>query len=50
MFPECVEGNFLAQLVREPTGEGALMDLLFVNREGFVGDVMTGGHFGYNDH
>jgi len=30
---ECLERNFLTQLMGEPTGEGALLDLLFVNRE-----------------
>ncbi|GAB0180200.1 hypothetical protein GRJ2_000485300 [Grus japonensis] len=38
-FLECVEDNFLTQLVSELTREGALLDLLFVNREGLVGDV-----------
>ncbi|KAK4827657.1 hypothetical protein QYF61_020429 [Mycteria americana] len=36
-FLECVEDKFLTQLVSEPTREGALLDLLFVNREGLVG-------------
>ena len=49
-FPQCVEENFLTQLVREPTMEGAPLDLLFVNREGLVGDVMVGGCLGHNDH
>ena len=40
-FLECVEDNFLTQLVREPTKEGALLDL-FANREGLVGDVTVG--------
>ncbi|PKU34926.1 mitochondrial fission process protein 1 [Limosa lapponica baueri] len=41
-FLGCVGDNFLTQLVREPTREGALLDLLFVNREGLVGDVTVG--------
>ncbi|KAK4807164.1 hypothetical protein QYF61_024284 [Mycteria americana] len=49
-FLECVEDNFLTQLVSEPTREGALLDLLFVNREGLVGDVMFGGRLGHSDH
>ncbi|PKU40950.1 hypothetical protein llap_8736 [Limosa lapponica baueri] len=48
-FLECVEDNFLTQLVREPTREGALLELLFVNREGLVGDVMVGGHLAHRD-
>lgn len=37
-FPDCMENNFLTQLVGEPTGAGALLDLLLMNR-GVVGDV-----------
>ena len=40
----------LDKLVSEPTREGAPLDLLFVNREGLVGDVMAGGHLGHSDH
>ena len=46
----CVEDNFLIQLVSEPIREGTLLDLLFVNREGLVGDVMVGGHLGHSNH
>ncbi|KAM9590845.1 uncharacterized protein ACIBXB_005894 [Morphnus guianensis] len=49
-FLECVEDNFLTQLVSEPTRESAPLDLLFVNREGLVGDVMVGGHLGHSNH
>ena len=49
-FLQCVEENFLTQLVREPTTEGAPLDLLFVNREGLVGDVMVGGRLGHSNH
>ena len=45
-FLECMEDNFLGQLVREPIRGGAPLDLLFTNgdqlftnREGLVGDV-----------
>jgi len=38
-FLECVEDSFLTQLVWEPTRSGALLDLLFTNREGLVGDM-----------
>ena len=37
-----MEDSFLTQLVREPTRGGALLDLLFNNREGLVGDVEVG--------
>jgi len=45
-----VEDNILTQLVREPTGQGTPLDLLFANREGLVGDVMAGDHFGHSNH
>ena len=45
-----MEDNFLAQLVREPTRASNILDLLFVNREGLVGDVKVGGHLGQSDH
>jgi len=46
----CVENNFLTQLVSEPTREGAPLDLFFANRDGLVGDVMVRGHLGHSDH
>lgn len=49
-FLESVEDNFLTQMVREPTREGPLLDLLLVNREALVGEVTVGGHLGYSDH
>ena len=49
-FLNCVEENFLTQLVNEPTRGGALLDLLFINTEGPVGDVEIRGHIGFSDH
>jgi len=49
-FLECVEDNFLTQLVSEPTRGGALFDLLLTNRGGLVGDMVVGGHLGLGDH
>ncbi|GAB0202630.1 hypothetical protein GRJ2_002728600 [Grus japonensis] len=49
-FLECVEDNFLTQLVSEPTREDASLDLLFTNREGLVGDVVVGGCLGLSNH
>ncbi|GAB0206658.1 hypothetical protein GRJ2_003131400 [Grus japonensis] len=49
-FLACVEDNFLTQLVSETTREGTPLDLLFVNREGLVGDVMVGGHLGHCEY
>ena len=49
-FLECMEDNFLMQLVREPTRGAAPLDLLFTNREGLVGDVEVGSCLGQSDH
>ena len=49
-FLECVEGGFLTQLVQEHTRGGALLDLLFANREGLMGDVKVGDCLGQSDH
>jgi len=43
-----VEESFLTEL-REPTREGALLDLLFVSIEGLMGDVVDYGHFEHSD-
>jgi len=43
---ECMEDNFLMQLVKEPMRGAALLDLLFTNREGLVGDVESRGCLG----
>lgn len=40
----------MLQLVSEPTKRGAMLDLLFANRDGLVGDVMVGSHLGYSDY
>ncbi|KAJ7422299.1 hypothetical protein WISP_38577 [Willisornis vidua] len=39
-FLECIEDNFLLQLVNERTRGGALLDLLFTDRERLVRDVV----------
>ncbi|KAK4806138.1 hypothetical protein QYF61_001061 [Mycteria americana] len=49
-FLEFVGDNFLSQVLGEPTRKDALLDLLFVNGEGLVGDVMVGGCLGHSDH
>ena len=37
-------------MVREQTRGSKLLDLMFVNREGLVGDVKVGGCLGQSDH
>ena len=46
-FLECVGDHFLTQLVRQPARASKI--LLFVNREGLVGDVKAGGRLGQRD-
>ncbi|KAK4827172.1 hypothetical protein QYF61_015134 [Mycteria americana] len=49
-FLKFVGDDFLSQVLSEPTRKDALLDLLFVNREGLVGDVMVGGCLGHSDY
>ncbi|GAB0210316.1 mitochondrial enolase superfamily member 1 [Grus japonensis] len=49
-FLKFVGDNFLSQILSEPTRKDALLDLLFVNREGLMGDVMVGDCLGHSDH
>ena len=49
-FLECMEDNFLMQMIREPTRGAAPLDLLFTNRESLVGDVEVGGCLGQSDY
>ncbi|KAJ7411268.1 adaptin ear-binding coat-associated protein 1 [Pitangus sulphuratus] len=44
-FLECIEDNFLLQLVNEPTRDAAPSQI-----EGLVGDVVVGGCLGHSDH
>lgn len=34
----------------EPAREGALMELMFLNRERLVGDVIVRGYLGHSNH
>lgn len=45
----CVEDNFLIQLVKEPTREGILLVLLSVNREELTGYLIIEGCLGQSD-
>ncbi|PKU33292.1 rna-directed dna polymerase from mobile element hypothetical protein [Limosa lapponica baueri] len=40
--------NFLSQVLSEPTRKDALLDLLFLNREGLMGDDMSPKLEGYD--
>ncbi|GAB0209462.1 mitochondrial enolase superfamily member 1 [Grus japonensis] len=49
-FLECIDDNFLLQVIEEPTRRGAMLDLLLTNKEGLVGDVKLKGSLGCSDH
>ncbi|RMC00287.1 hypothetical protein DUI87_22894 [Hirundo rustica rustica] len=49
-FLECMEDNFLSQLVDEPTRGRTMLDLLSAYRDGLAGDVVVGGQLGQSDH
>ncbi|GAB0207575.1 mitochondrial enolase superfamily member 1 [Grus japonensis] len=49
-FLECVDDNFLLQMIEEPTRRGAMLDLILTNKEGLVGDVKLKGSLGCSDH
>ncbi|GAB0180817.1 hypothetical protein GRJ2_000547000 [Grus japonensis] len=49
-FLECIDGNFLAQVIEEPMREDALLDPILTNQEELYGDMKTEGSFGCSDH
>ncbi|GAB0209691.1 hypothetical protein GRJ2_003434800 [Grus japonensis] len=49
-FLECVDDNFLLQVIEEPTRRGAMLDLVLTNKEGLAGDVKLKGSLGCSDH
>ncbi|GAB0190799.1 hypothetical protein GRJ2_001545200 [Grus japonensis] len=49
-FLECVDDNFLLQVIEEPTRRGVMLDLILTNKEGLVGDVKLKGNLGCSDH
>lgn len=49
-FLECIEDNFLMQLLDVLTRSGALLDLLLTNKEDLLRDVTVNGSSGCSDH
>ena len=43
---DCVEDNFLLQVIEEPTRSGDMLDLVLTNREGLAGNVTLQGSLG----
>ncbi|PKU41434.1 adaptin ear-binding coat-associated protein 1 [Limosa lapponica baueri] len=48
-FFQCIDDNFLTQLVEEPTRREALMDVVLANKEGLVEDSKVEGNLGCSD-
>ncbi|GAB0205044.1 mitochondrial enolase superfamily member 1 [Grus japonensis] len=49
-FLECVDGNFLLQVIEEPMRRSAMLDLILTNKEGLVGNVKLKDSLGCSDH
>ncbi|GAB0205919.1 hypothetical protein GRJ2_003057500 [Grus japonensis] len=47
---ECVDDNFLLQVIEEPTRRGAMLDLVLIKKERLIGDVKLKGSLGCSDH
>ena len=48
-LPECIDDNFLTQVIKEPRREDALLDLILTKKEGLVGDVKARDNVGCSD-
>ncbi|XP_028941571.1 actin-related protein 6-like, partial [Antrostomus carolinensis] len=49
-FLQCTDGNFLMQMVDEPTRRGVLLDLLLTNKEGLIEVVKVESSLGCSNH
>ncbi|GAB0209334.1 hypothetical protein GRJ2_003399100 [Grus japonensis] len=49
-FLECINDNFLLQVIEEPMRRGAVLDLVLPNKEGLVGNVKFKGSLGCSEH
>ncbi|KAK4826209.1 hypothetical protein QYF61_006153 [Mycteria americana] len=49
-FLECIDNNFLLQVIEEPMRRGAMLDLVLTNEEGLVGNVKLKGSLDCSDH
>ncbi|KAM9608247.1 uncharacterized protein ACIBXB_000772 [Morphnus guianensis] len=47
---ECIDDNFLLEVIEEPMRGGAMLDLVLTNKEGLVGNVKLKGSLGCSDH
>ncbi|GAB0180659.1 hypothetical protein GRJ2_000531200 [Grus japonensis] len=49
-FLECIDGNFLLQVIEGPMRRGVVLDLVLSDKEGLVGNVKLKGSLGCSDH
>ncbi|GAB0188073.1 hypothetical protein GRJ2_001272600 [Grus japonensis] len=49
-FLECIDDNFLLQVIEKPMRRGAMVDLVLTNKEGLVGNMKLKGSLGCSDH
>ena len=49
-FLNVIQDSFFKQLVREPTRQGNILDLVFTNNETLVSQVEMGAKFDVSDH
>ncbi|PKU29548.1 glycerol kinase [Limosa lapponica baueri] len=49
-FLKSIKNSFSTQVIEEPMRRGALMDLIFTNKEGLIWDVKVKGSLGCSDH
>jgi len=49
-FLDCVDDNFLLQVIEDCLRRGAMLDLVLTNKEGLVGNVKLKGSLGSNHH
>ncbi|GAB0192044.1 hypothetical protein GRJ2_001669700 [Grus japonensis] len=49
-FLECINDNFLLQVIEEPMRRGAMLDLVFTIKEGLLGNVKLRDSLGSSDH
>lgn len=49
-FLECVDDNFLLQVIEEPMRKGAMLDLILTNKEKFLENVKVKRNLSCSDH
>ncbi|GAB0192668.1 hypothetical protein GRJ2_001732100 [Grus japonensis] len=49
-FLECIDDNFLLQVIKEPTRRGAMLDLVLTSKEGLYKSTFLGPEFEVDFH